>query len=556
MSDSNAQPSRNPKDPAFREHVVQQMIRDGLSPKAAAEEYGLEPRQVIRWKKSYLQQLKTSAKGTTRKAPGRSDPVPVVEDISRKRVRLEDAKRPSSSVPFFSQTENRSIPPADAPQDVAEDASLNKSANSLPPRRAPGTSPRGIDEAPEPIMRAIDQPLPNPGSEISGPAQERFSKNWERMDAGAVPVAAPPQPVRLNSRDRVVTRLQDLPGAGWLLHGGRFDHGPWLIVLFVLIVAAAAFFVVKDAADYTSPEADPVSGETWRYFDPLTSEEILAAEEVITRFFASDSVEALEPLIRAPETVMPLVYRYYDAHPLEQAEVASFTAHRRANLRDLDITLHGVMLEGQLKERNVPTEHTPEGPKVDWEVAVNYQPMAWQDYRLKRPSETTYFRLSLQPSEFYDRPFDPSIFRSFRLDYPGDLRVMYGYALIDTNLELRLREIMPDNESVREVIVGIEFPTGEHFEDKDLVEITELRSESWIVAYEPNERHFDLPPAGLPETSPAEADPVSDDAPLPALDGTSLLEPASEEQTEDTPEPGIVPAVPVEETELPDEVQE
>lgn len=438
------------------------------------------------------------------------------------------------------------MPPADASREVAEDGSLNKQANALPPRRAPGTPPRGADEDPQPILHAID-PLPNPGSEISGPAQERFSKNWERMDAGAVPMSAPPQPVRLNSRDRVVTRLQDLPGAGWLLHGGRFAGGPWLLMLFALIVAAAAFFVVKDAADYTSPEADPVSGETWRYFEPLTSEEILAAEEVITKFFASDSVEELEALIRAPETVMPLVYRYYDEHPLEQAEVASFPEKpRRANLIGLDITLHRVMLEGQLKERSVPTEHTPEGPKVDWEMAMNYQPMGWQEYLRKRPSETTYFRLSLQPAEFYDEPFDPSIFRSFRLDYPGDLRVMYGYAMIDSNLELRLREIMPNNESVRELIVGIEFLTGEHFQDNDLVEITELRSESWIVAYEPNERHFDLPPAGLPETSSAVADPLTDDA-LPA---------SEEEQTEDVPEPATVPAVPVEETELSDEPQE
>ena len=94
------------------------MLRESISPEVIAREYGLNAADVLEWKTAFLSQLKTATKGAAAPKPlaRRKETRPVVEDISRKRIRAEDAKRPPTTnpmAPFPGQSTAPPLTPAD-----------------------------------------------------------------------------------------------------------------------------------------------------------------------------------------------------------------------------------------------------------------------------------------------------------------------------------------------------------------------------------------------------------------------------------------------------------
>jgi hypothetical protein len=269
--------------------------------------------------------------------------------------------------------------------------------------------------------------------------------------------------------------------------------------------------VVKDAAKYNIDPSQIEDSETPRYLQAITREEVILAETLIKNFFSISNVDEFEPLIRSPQTVMHMLRSFYVLNSLKATEVSSFGNHTRANYPGLDVTLHGVALGNLGKVRQIAIEHGDSGPKIDWEIAMAYQSMPWRGFRMARPTKPRYFRLSLQPSSYYSMPFgSEDVFRSFRLTYPGEIRVINGFAMIDSDAELKLREVFPlneflpdgeavDEDAVVDVLVGIQYPHSDIKED--IVEITSVLSTTWMVPYEPGERHFDMP-TPLPEKAP------------------------------------------------------
>lgn len=510
------------------------MIRESVPPETIAQEHGLDPELVRSWKASFLEQLKTATKGvvkrSTRSEGARPD-TPVVTDISRKRVRKEDAKRPPAAplVPFPSQP--GTVPLLDHERNALEETRrlILRDGQISEVGRKLGMMPKEHYEppTPQPISEA-NEGAPPETPEISGEDQARFAKNWEKLGTDAPPLVDPPRPITLTFRERLITRLQDLPIISWFLRGGRFDS-VWITLLLLLVLGGTVFWFVRDAMQYGTETASPDAPNTTpRYLQPLTHEDIEEAKALIRQFYAVRNVEDFEPLIRRPNTVMPLLRRYYILQPIRQHEVENFENHRRADLPGLDVTMHQTALGLMGTRREVAIEHTSQGPKVDWEVAVGYQPMEWQKWRLERPTTTTYFRLTLQPSTYFGVPFnDPTIFRSFRLIYPGELRAVNGFAMIGTDAELRLRDLIPDEDANAQVVVGVQFPPSRTRDT--LVEITVLVADSWVVPYEEGERHFDLP-GGRAVNGIQAAELLTEDT----LSAEPLDEPGIEEDTPST----------------------
>ena len=82
------------------------------------------------------------------------------------------------------------------------------------------------------------------------------------------------------------------------------------------------------------------------------------------------------------------------------------------------------------------------------------------------------------------------------------------------------------------MVAGIQYPRKVMKED--LVEITAVLSNSWMVKYKPGERHFDLP-------KPLPAEPTVPDAPpVEEAEPDSAEDPAEAEPTAgDEPKPAV-----------------
>lgn len=487
---------------------MQRLLRESASPQAIAAEYGLDADEVAEWKRAYLQRLQTATKGNSKRSSrkkGRrskgaagagttSGQAPVMEDISRQPVRREDAWRAKggpagpTAAAGGSQAADPSLGQA---RDGGGRETMDAGDSHLPPARAPGEAPTlGQLSEGEGLLQA--GALSQSTSEISDASQNQFVRNWKKTGAGDALPKEPPRPIKVHSHEAFWTRLQNWPGVGWFLHGGRIKAAPLVSAVSILLVAAVVYLVLTDAAKHRVDVAGESDlPDSALYLQPLSREEILAAEGLIKRFFEARTLDALEPVIRSPETVLPLARAYYVKERLSPEPVSGFKYHVRADIEGMDVTLHGVILGSLGEVREVAVEHTETGSRVDWEIGAAYQPMSWREFRRTRPIQTVYFRLMLQPPSYHSEPFhDDEIYRSFRLPYPRELRVIHGYAMIGTQAELKLRELMPDDDSSRRLIVGLAFPRGNFREE--LVEITEIYHDGWIVDYPPGAHHFDL----------------------------------------------------------------
>ena len=520
------------------------MLRERISAKAIAKEYGLSAKEVQSWKTSFLKQLKTATKGAAprKTARPRPNPAPMVEDISNKRIRKEDAKRPprtSPLVPFPDQ-------PGSEPLTAKDRQNLEKTQRLIIEKgqiaevgKKLGMMPRHHYEAPraEPISETGD---PSTGGasmhELADDTKERFAKNWAKVGANDPPIAQqqlPPPPMVPNFKERLGTRLASLPVISWMLHGGRL-RSPWLAPIILLIVGGAVYLLLQDWAKYQRQDSFSAEElkETPRYLQPIDRAEIESSEKLMRDFFAVRTIEGLEPYVRMPGTVLPLMRRYYLTRAVKPLEVKGFDYHRRSDVSTDDITVHGAHLGHLGKVREIAIEHTPDGPKIDWETAVRYQPMEWQQFRRSRPRETTYFRLSLQPSSYYEKPFhDMTVYQSYRIIYPGELRPLNGFAMIDTEAEVALRAIFKDPSVTKSLIVGLKFQSSAET-GGSLVEITELLQDSWIMSYEEGERHIDLRRRKKPELPTLPVEPaVPETVPAKVLEA----EESSETPSETTP---------------------
>ena len=521
-SKPNPVPAPDPANPKFREHVIQRLIRDNAPPEGLAEEFNLDVALVKHWKSDFLSKLQTATKAPVeRPQPTLKSPVSenknktqvIVQDLSKKRLHSDDRKGPTAK-PFPVQSSVKLSSEERAKLEKTQGLIISEGKVSIDVGRKLGMLPKEHYEKPASgLVPKAEAPIPQPPNNRSmeDASRERFAANWRKVGGESVaataaagtaeqpPMVVPPPPMKLTLHERLLTTLQRLPGISWLLRGGRFDSAPWLLVLLLLMIIATVLVLMKEHQE--SFVSDVNEEATPLYLRPLAREEIQSAESLIREFYRADTVEALKPLIRTPETLAPILAKQYVNGKVDPIEIYAFDGARRELIHGKNFTIHGVKFSRLKRAIEVPVEHLEDGSRVDWEMATNYQAMSWHALRTTKPTGTAYFRARLQPSTYYGKqPFhDSSIFRSFRITHPDEGRVMNGYAMLDTDVELKLRELIPEERLSEEgvpqgvqsadVIIGVNYPSNAT--QTDLVEITEMPSNSWVMDYEPGDVHFD-----------------------------------------------------------------
>ena len=124
-------------------------------------------------------------------------------------------------------------------------------------------------------------------------------------------------------------------------------------------------------------------------------------------------------------------------------------------------------------------EQTQGDLKLDWETAVDYQPMPFADFKRDRPTTPVEFRVKVKTASYYNYQFaDPEKYYAVELTYPGQHAfLLFGY--IDRTRPwaqtlIRYLEL----GSAPSIIAEIQFPSGQQLDERQ-VEIISIISESW-----------------------------------------------------------------------------
>jgi len=221
----------------------------------------------------------------------------------------------------------------------------------------------------------------------------------------------------------------------------------------------------------------------------LAMEQLLQRiEDTVKRFCEATSIEAMLPVARHPERVRPLMEQYYGQHPLQAPGFAKVKTLRGAVLDSTDNFWELSVVLGDGESKKFLLQETEDGSiRVDWETAVTYQPMKWDDYALQRPADTTLdFRVLVDEDHFFSHEFSNSNrWISFRLTAPGQEETLFGYAAKGGPVATALLAILGQNAAPhRPAILRLKLPPD--MQSRRGVVIDKVLSSRWVYVNPPD----------------------------------------------------------------------
>jgi hypothetical protein len=158
-------------------------------------------------------------------------------------------------------------------------------------------------------------------------------------------------------------------------------------------------------------------------------------EQTLGAFFEASTVEALAPLVRHPERVMPLIRSYYTNRSVFSGKLRAIKALQPLTIGNRGNFWIATIGSEDRSNRNLVIEIDESGaPRIDWETYVCHQPMDWDEFANRRPAgESMDFRVYVEQDSFYSHEFaDSKRWISIRLTALGGEETLFGYIAADS----------------------------------------------------------------------------------------------------------------------------
>ena len=164
------------------------------------------------------------------------------------------------------------------------------------------------------------------------------------------------------------------------------------------------------------------------------SESIAVVEQMrktLTGFLECESAEEQLAFVRRPEFVQMKM-----THPVSNLSRFDLPS---STLRSLSNTFQEVSANGKDfgwahvsfedgTARTALFELTAEGPKLDWDSFVFYEPLSWDAFLTRRPVGNYTFRVEVSPSDYFNFGYkDESRLLCFKLVNPSGGETCWGY---------------------------------------------------------------------------------------------------------------------------------
>jgi len=361
-------------------------------------------------------------------------------------------------------------------------------------------------------LRPVDDDAAKPA-----PVVRLNNRETERIDREIKPIRLGPAPeesgvsqrLDLPSRDESELRTHQ-PGVdaiietestppeqleeNWGEEATRRNPIPWgWFALIGLAIAGAVLWSLTRVQD-ADVQAKQIRNTTASALIEDEKEE-LEARQLIDRihhnlkgFFSASSVDALVPLVRQADRVIPLMRRYYADQPLPAKHLKAITTLEPLTLDDYaNFWLASVVLDDD-STREVVVETTDSGDAlIDWETLVCHQPMNWDDFIAQRPAGSAMdFRVKVVPDNYYNYEFGNSKrWKCFRLTTKNSQQNLYGYVAAGSALAHKIQRLIDHNDGHKTaLILRLRYAPGQ--QSPNGVVIEKLLSPRWIYLVLPN----------------------------------------------------------------------
>lgn len=185
---------------------------------------------------------------------------------------------------------------------------------------------------------------------------------------------------------------------------------------------------------------------------------LAAAEEMLGKFLKTPDWKQRVVLVRDRLRVAQLMSIYYAKNadgPIEYDSIVEATE------LSPQFSQHVVVFEGGGR-RVATVEHTPAGPRVDWESFVGAGEMGWSDFLELKQAAPTLFRVLVSPAGHFEHQFgDPAVLQCYSLrniSEPG-AKVVYGYVAKSSTIAKALDyQLQQSPDATVPMMLRLKFP--------------------------------------------------------------------------------------------------
>jgi hypothetical protein len=221
----------------------------------------------------------------------------------------------------------------------------------------------------------------------------------------------------------------------------------WIFMLSSLMLALIGFVIYIASRTREDEKKNAETKQIQIVEEVAETEEaralVFEIESTVRSYLAAKTVEEILPHVRYPESMLPRLERYYAMQPVKAMHCTSI-----ANLKSL--TLGGksfwqvVAVTGPRTGQSLLLEQlSPTEVKVDWESHVQYQPMPWDEYAVKLPTQAMSFRVEVEEAPRYMGEFsDASRWVSYQLNGLKSNVLLYAYVLRGSMMHLQMDETL------------------------------------------------------------------------------------------------------------------
>lgn len=266
----------------------------------------------------------------------------------------------------------------------------------------------------------------------------------------------------------------------------------WFALIGLAILGAVLWSLTR--VEKADTQAVRIRTETVTALEKEDLEEQEAAQLIdrldatLRKFASATSVEAMARLVRQPERVTPLMRRHYADKPVSPGRLRAIKALQPLTLDNRGNFWVASVALGDGKTQSLVLEITESGePRVDWETFVCYQPMAWDDFALQRPTGRSLdFRVYAEKDNFHSHEFaDSDKWVCFRLTALDGEETLFGYAQTGSAEAVELlRQIEQQGGGRVSLILRLGIPEG--LQSRRGVVIEKLLCPRWLYVDPPD----------------------------------------------------------------------
>ena len=311
------------------------------------------------------------------------------------------------------------------------------------------------------------KPLP----ERIGVQRKRHSGEANRIRTNRIPELIPKEDLNSNHELSWESNGEKRLSQGWFRLLWGFGS------VFLLFLAVAIMLNLRGNKRPLTPP-NQISSATAAELSTSLDAKIDRAHDTIIHFLRASTIEGKLPFVRDSDRVLPGMVNWYSSHEHVAQEVSRFEmmATTTIDLKPIWVSLVFVQSGPPV---TLMLEDTPDGPKVDWEAFVGYNPLSLTAFVDQKRQAPTDFRVYATASDYFLPPFDESQHLALKLECRNENTFVYGYI---KRSDQDAAEIFAATRAGprKPLRLALRYPATAPNQDTQAVEIVSLIKNNWL----------------------------------------------------------------------------